>query len=421
MSATAAIPFVVEQHVDEAAFLWSQRRLLLRRADIGLPDLAQIDDRLDAHLDGLRVLGTKGWLAAKSAQAAGLEGAAFATTVLALESRNRDRIDLQLASADADPNACQAFRSALGWVPASDLVGIVVAMLAAESAVARGCGVAAGALHRVDLREGLGAAIRDPDRGVRLRALKACGELGRIDMLADLAEVMTHADAGERSWASWSAMLLGDPRGRDVALADGVAGGAFSAATELFLRSADLGVVHRALRQWSSAVSEPTARQRWLLRGIGIAGDPRYVPWVIDLMSSDDVARAAGEAFMSITGADLVALGLVREAPSGLESGPSDDPDDGRVGMDEDDGLPWPDANKVKAWWQASAEAFPEGSRYMAGQPPTRLHCLHVLRTGPQRLREAAAEHLCLLSTGTPLFNVAAPAWRQIRLLAATL
>jgi len=38
-----------------------------------------------------------------------------------------------------------------------------------------------------------------------------------------------------------------------------------------------------------------------------------------------------------------------------------------------------------------------------------------VLRTGFQRQRTAAAEWLCLLQPGTPLFNTAAPAWRQQR------
>jgi hypothetical protein len=40
------------------------------------------------------------------------------------------------------------------------------------------------------------------------------------------------------------------------------------------------------------------------------------------------------------------------------------------------------------------------------------------LKTGFQRQRIAAAEYLTLLAPGTPLFNTAAPAWRQQRLLA---
>jgi hypothetical protein len=40
-----------------------------------------------------------------------------------------------------------------------------------------------------------------------------------------------------------------------------------------------------------------------------------------------------------------------------------------------------------------------------------------LLKNGFQRQRMAAAIYLCLLKPGTPLFNCAAPAWRQQRLL----
>ena len=56
--------------------------------------------------------------------------------------------------------------------------------------------------------------------------------------------------------------------------------------------------------------------------------------------------------------------------------------------------------------------------RYLMGEPPFTAHCLDVLKNGFQRQRMAAAIYLCLLKPGTPLFNTAAPAWRQQRLLA---
>jgi hypothetical protein len=59
------------------------------------------------------------------------------------------------------------------------------------------------------------------------------------------------------------------------------------------------------------------------------------------------------------------------------------------------------------------------GWGYFMGQPVTKEHCIQVLKTGYQRQRILAAQYLCLLEPGTPLFNTAAPAWRQQRLLAA--
>jgi hypothetical protein len=48
----------------------------------------------------------------------------------------------------------------------------------------------------------------------------------------------------------------------------------------------------------------------------------------------------------------------------------------------------------------------------------TREHCIDALKNGYQPQRILAADYLCLLELGTPLFNSSAPAWRQQRLLA---
>ena len=55
------IQVIVDQHAEEAAFLW-----LLRNAAVGAPhynlqDLANLDERVEAHIDGLRIAGTPGW------------------------------------------------------------------------------------------------------------------------------------------------------------------------------------------------------------------------------------------------------------------------------------------------------------------------------------------------------------------------
>jgi hypothetical protein len=50
--------------------------------------------------------------------------------------------------------------------------------------------------------------------------------------------------------------------------------------------------------------------------------------------------------------------------------------------------------------------------------PPSRAHCIGILKNGFQRQRIAAAYHVCLLNPGTPLFEWRAPAWRQQRELA---
>ena len=157
---------------------------------------------------------------------------------------------------------------------------------------------------------------------------------------------------------------------------------------------------------------------RWLIQGSGIVGDPFDVPWLIGHMGKPDTARLAGEAFTLITGIDLDKVQLEGQRPEDFESGPNDSPDDKNVEMDPDDGLPWPDQQKIDEWWTANEARFQKGTRYFMGAPVTREHCIDILKNGYQRQRILAAHYLCLLEPGTPLFNTSAPAWRQRRLLA---
>ena len=148
-------------------------------------------------------------------------------------------------------------------------------------------------------------------------------------------------------------------------------------------------------------------------------GDVHFVPWLVELMDDDRLARLAGESFSLITGADLAALDLERKPPQNFESGPNDDPEDDNVALDEDEGLPWPDRDLVHRWWSAHDGALPHDTRCFVGAPPSAEHCMRVLREGFQRQRIVAAQLLCLLAPGTSLFAVCAPAWRQQRQLAA--
>ena len=103
--------------------------------------------------------------------------------------------------------------------------------------------------------------------------------------------------------------------------------------------------------------------------------------------------------------------------PQALQAGPTENTDDHDVDLDPDEGLLWPDAQKIAVWWERNSGRFQKVQRYFMGAPVTRESCIHVLKTGYQRQRVLAAHHLSLLEPGTPLFNTSAPAWRQQRLL----
>jgi uncharacterized protein (TIGR02270 family) len=272
-------------------------------------------------------------------------------------------------------------------------------------------------MHRVDPGFATQPWLRDPDAAVRSRALRTAGEIGYRDGLTICVSALTEDDPNVRFWAAWSGVLLGDRnRALSVLTADATTASVHRArAFRLALQALPVTDAHAILKQ----LARDPKDIRWLIQGSGIAGDPAYLPWLINHMSNPALARLAGEAFTLITGVDLDAQQLWSPRPENFESGPSDDPDDENVDMDPDDGLPWPDVKKVEAWWAAHGGRFQKGQRYFLGQPVSRGHCIDVLKQGYQRQRILAAHDLSLLEPGTPLFNTSAPAWRQQRWLAA--
>lgn len=408
---------IVSVHVEEASFLWLLRDRAVSAPHLKLDRLARLDNRVEAHIDGLRVAGDAGWELLVEQLAHEESGEVFAAGLLALESRDAARIGRVLEVAERAPETTRGFVSALGWVERTSLHGTVKGFLDSESAFFRRLGIAACAVHRVDPGTALTAAITDADPALRARALKAAGELGRADLLESLrARLREDEDERCRFWAAWAAVLVGD-RGRAVELLQLTA----MIASPLQMRA--IALVARVLageagRGFLKALSEDAGRLRALITAVGAFGDPYYVPWLIGQMQSPPVARLAGEAFAMITGVDLAYQDLEGEWPEGFEAGPTENPEDEDVSMDPDEDLAWPNPELVGRWWNEHSAGFTPGTRYLCGKPIAAAHCQEVLRTSYQRQRIAAALELALMRPNAALFPTSAPAYRQKKLLA---
>jgi uncharacterized protein (TIGR02270 family) len=412
------LPDVVVEHVVETAFLWESRtqRVSGAHPQYRLHDIAELDARVSAHLEGLTVAGEGGWSHVQAALEAPTSGVIFAAAVCSLQARRSDRLNRLFASVEPMPDLLPSLVSAHGWTDGDQLRGLLLPLLESPEAIRRRVGLAVCAVHRVDPGIAAGPWIRDRSADVRARALRSVAELGRLELLPMCAAAITDDENACAFWSTWSAVLLGN---RGVALealtAAGLAPGSQRVrAFRLAIQAITGSAAHDVLQSLARAPGD----RRWLIQGSGIAGDPAYVPWLISHMSGEETARLAGEAFSLITGNDLALLDLERRPPENFESGPNDDPDDPNVDMDPDDGLPWPDPVLIENWWAANSHRFEPGTRYFMGAPVTREHCIEVLKNGYQRQRILAAHYLCLLNPGTPLFNTSAPAWRQQRLLA---
>lgn len=143
-----ALTAVLEQHYDDATFLWLTRRRLLRSPHRHFTDLAEHNRRIQANLDGLFHAGGAGWEVAKMYLADGDAGDFFVASCLAFRSGDRDRIDFLLEMAGARLTPYKGIISALGWLQVDQVVPHVATLSTADKVLHRWAEIALTAHRR---------------------------------------------------------------------------------------------------------------------------------------------------------------------------------------------------------------------------------------------------------------------------------
>ena len=194
---------IVEQHAEEAAFLWLLRDKAVDAPHYAPRHLARLEERVEAHLDGLRVAGEVGFEIATAELDRHREmGELFAVSVLALEVGRPGPAGTAArgGAGGAGSPARPVRRDRLGrphrpkpWARA---------WLEAADPLERLLGVVACSLHRVDLGSRLAGFLADPDPAVRARAYRLVGELGRADLRDAVADAMAREEGVARDWAA---------------------------------------------------------------------------------------------------------------------------------------------------------------------------------------------------------------------------
>ena len=212
------------------------------------------------------------------------------------------------------------------------------------------------------------------------------------------------ADPNEscRFWAAWSAALLGTQEGyRVLTEIAQVAGPWCEPALDLLLRRLPIERANEVLRPLGR---DPLRRRT----SFGNRNDRRSA--LFTLVNRPDLrphrARCAGDAFVTITGADVD--DLRQDPPPNFNDGPNDDPNDERVTPGEDEGLAWLDPMKCRRWWEANSSRFHVGKPYFQGRPKPSIDWVEVLAEARQGLRRSAAIELALQRPGQAMFEVRA-------------
>lgn len=409
-STAKAYSDIYEQFAVDASFLWLLRSIAVKRPHYTAADLIALERRIDAQLDGLMTAPEECWEICRAAMETQAASEVFAGSVFAFRSLDVTKIQQVVECGLASEKTFAGLVAALGWLPGRLCHSWIKKFLTSKNLDHKYLAIAACSVRREDPRDYLTTIFQREDclahKNLYARALRLVGELKRRDLMPALRIALRSGDPDVNFWASWSALMLGD---RSVV-----------ENLQPFVLQPNphqiqaIQVAFRTLpveegRAWISALAKRPTEIRNVIKATGILGDPHAVHWLIRQMRVPSLTRLAGEAFTMITGIDLQQNMLALNDLPNLDAHlPNDDPEDENVDMDEDEDLPFPDADKVAAVWQKYQQRFVPGQRYLMGKGIAVQDLSHILSSGYQRQRHAAALELALLQPSEFLFNCAA-------------
>lgn len=398
---------IIEEHVNEAAFLWTLRDRAVTQAHQTPASLRKLETRLIKHLKGcLAVSPDIAWEYALEMAEFVDGGETFVLTTLAFTHGDRQKIKAVLDMADRSEPALRSIVSALAWLPDRLVFPWLRPWMQSTDALYSYLSVAVCSLRRINPKDHLQALLRKPDTDPRLlgRLLRLAGELKRHDLRQIVTHFISHDDADARFWACWSALMLGESKAIPFILDYTKTPGPLQlAAIACAIRRME------SSEAWNCINSLVQAQEDMhpAILALAALGDTHGISWLLARMNEREYAQAAGEAFSLVTGIEITDELAI--PPEAARTDHDDSDEDGIPTLDDYISLPVPDANKVAERWHKMRQHFRADQRYFLGQVVTEDHVKPVLLSGRQSQRQWAAHELAMLQPNTPLPNIKAP------------
>jgi len=342
---------IVEEHFEELDFLWEVRESVIFAPDWNLEELAELEERAEAHLDGLRLAELHAVDVARPHLAGEHRSGATAATFVFMESGDPELAGGVLAAlANADAPARDGIRIGLRHSRIDAIETQLFELAASGPSCVRAEAADVLAFHRRRVPD-ISALLTDND--TRLLAFGALGRVGRgLDERTFLAAL--DSEAGEVRCA----VLEAAARSRMPGLDELCRLAALRADHPDLEALAFLGVLAQPqdLKLLISA-AERADTAAAAARALGAFGRLEAIPVLLRMMESAKCADAAGAAFTRITGAQDV------ETPVEQTAGVAGD-----IDAEFADESPRIDATRAAAWWRSHESRFQRGARWQAGR-----------------------------------------------------
>jgi uncharacterized protein (TIGR02270 family) len=386
---------VVEEHLDEAEYLYRRWEDALDAPEFGLRKAVKWEERLKAQLDGVSAAGP-------SAVERLLEPA--------LEAEDPNRVcAAALAMLHSDlPNAVERIVERL---PGSDapepllralclsprpVTAALTPLLTASAPGQQAWALEVMAFGPVAYSQHLVACLSAKEPAVAASALRA----------------VRYAGASLAIWVQ-RGLTATDLRVRDAAIEAGLLGG-IRAAWAVAQQAVERGVLRSDLPLHVLAMSGEAAdveRLGALLRSeeersaalfaLGFSGSRRAVELCLPFLRHAKLNRLAGEVVSAVAGLELkgeFALPEVEapEEPVAIE----DEPPASELLPALDDRMPRPNVEAVERWWSGNRQRFAPDRRYLAGREWSPEAVFEALTRGPMRRRHVLALEAAIRSRG---------------------
>ncbi|WP_434725256.1 hypothetical protein [Mesorhizobium sp. RIZ17] len=340
MHRVATIAAIVNQHAEDAAFLWLRRRREIDGPLLDETDIGRIDQRLEANIEGLTAAGEAGWEAAQARFADYAEpGELFVLGALALRWGDTKLVASAIElSASLGETGITSLSAAIACASQDNLRPFVAKWLDTRDARLRALGLSALWHHRVDPGPRLNDLVIDTDSGVRRRAIRLAGALKRRDLLSAALAGLDGKTAAERLTAALAACLLGEARSAHPVLDKIVVTEPEFAKAAIEIRL--LTTATKTGKIWLQKHLEQPSLRGAATASVGLLGDRAVMPWLIEKMREPELAGPAGASLRDLFEVDFGDTDLFVSDPAllGEDFVYLDDPS-------------LPVADRVEVWW----------------------------------------------------------------------